>query len=901
LPGVAHGATPPSPIPESEIAAIEDSLQQGARQGRSSVDIRRACKSVIRKAEAILEDSPDAPNKFDLLDVLFQAQQRLLTLEATDDNRGALFETCERLSEAPDKYAESRLEADLLLSERDLGEAEAPVAERVKALEDIMEKYRGTSAELRSLTIAALIAAKLQAFDFHKEIHDTLSSRSFGGDHKAIAFRRRSYSVSRLDVLFGGTYESVDGSSITFPFDRLGHQYLVIFWSLNSDGLEGYEVFLSRIREQQERFPGTFEVYSFNLDGLADAGQSLLKAAGVKGISLHLPEGRAGSVYRAYALMDPMAMFVNAQGHATLRTGQIVPWPRPSPARKNVPANPGPGLGMWLDESSYLGQLRSLFIGDFLVGDQRPATSDQRFASGLKSIQDCFVAPPFRYRLRPKAELDGYREAEKLCAAAIRKHPKAPGLWAVRNCRIIALLGIWKLACESKYLNEAAEEAETTLSMVLPPGKDVVARFCLAKAALRKGDVDHGEILEELVDAMGGEKAGPRALAAAAIAAIEANAPALYEEYRQRSLDLADANDPVLWDVHSFLRDRQHNYRLFWPTPGRWGYTRKQKYQVKCLISGLDVPRERGRIPSVRLADLTGQDVRIPEDLEGKMTGVIFAEPPADAEKREAFAGQLKDYVEQFSKRDVPVVVAFLSEDMNAVKSLAQESGGEFRATVLPGGVSNPLVRQLGILAADRIPNPYLLLGDGTIAWSISGLTYQICGGSTVAGAVSASIRINVDKMRTDRAFEMLDKGDFKKAVSLFDEQLPPKMIADEWTHDRLQGRALARMGLKDWEGALKDIEAAQARLRKASHYGALVHCGSAEMHLAKAAILKKLGRAQDAAEVQETGEKELAWLALPIEKHHPPSYARMGVPVWVYTDLLKRVRLGLEAAEGGK
>jgi hypothetical protein len=886
--GICEAAERSSLIPEAEVTALKEELAEPTK-GRSAVEIRRGCKVVIRKIGPILEANPGAPNRYDLLEVLFNGQRRLLSLEMTEQNRDALFATCATLSEAPDGYAEIRLEADLLLSERDLAAVDALVAERVTALRAIIAKYRGTSAELHSLTIAALIAAKLQDFDLEQELHRRLSSRSFSADHKAIAFRRRSHTLSRLAVMFGGTYESLGGLSIRFPFDRLGHQYLVIFWSLNSDEIEGYEVFLSRIREQQERFPGTFEVYSFNLDELPDAGQRILAKAGVNATALHLPGGRSSSAYRAYARTDPMAIFVSAQGHATLGRGQIVPWPRPSPARANVPASPGPGLGMWLDDNSYLGQLRSLFIGEFLVG-----SSSAEQGMGMGAIQSCFVPAPLRYRLTQQDALANYRRAEKLCAAEIKKHPKADDLWAVRNRRIVALLGMWKLACDSKYLDEAVEEAKLTLSMELPPGADVVARFCLATEALREGGVGLEALLKAFVDGEGGKAPPAIALAAAAIVAIEANAPALYEAYRGRFLGLADEDDPALWDVLSFLHDRQHNYRLFWPNPGRWGYTRRQRYQVRYLISGLDRPAQTKRLFAATLKELDGQDVRIPGDTAREMTGVIFAELPERDADRELFVKRVKDYASQFSKRDVPVVVAFLSDDVSAVTSLVKECEGAFRAAIVPGGLENPLVRRLGILAADRIPNPFLLQGDGTIAWSISGLTYPIQSGD-VPSAVSASIGINIEKQRTDRAFEPLDQGDFKQAISLLDAQLPPQKAVDPWTHDRLHGRALARMGLKDWEGALKDIEAAQTQLGRQSRHGVRVHQGSAEMHLVRTAILKNLGRAKEAADELETGEKELAWLAKPIEKYYPPSYARNGVPVWVYTDLLKSVRLKIE------
>lgn len=136
--GVCEAAQP-DPIPENEIIALEQELAE-AVTGKSEVDIRRACKRVARKTSALLRDSPAAPNKFHVLGVQFRCQKRLVGLEMTARNCEALLETCSSLSEAPDEYAELRLDADLLLSERDLAEAGADVRERAEALEEIIAK-----------------------------------------------------------------------------------------------------------------------------------------------------------------------------------------------------------------------------------------------------------------------------------------------------------------------------------------------------------------------------------------------------------------------------------------------------------------------------------------------------------------------------------------------------------------------------------------------------------------------------------------------------------------------------------------------------------------------------------------------------------------------------------------
>ena len=132
-----------------------------------------------------------------------------------------------------------------------------------------------------------------------------------------------------------------------------------------------------------------------------------------------------------------------------------------------------------------------------------------------------------------------------------------------------------------------------------------------------------------------------------------------------------------------------------------------------------------------------------------------------------------------------------------------------------------------------------------------------------------------------------------------FTEYLPPKKGEDYWTADRFQGRALAYMGLKDWKAALTDIDAAMSSRQRVSRHKKAISIGEAEMHLAKSTILKKLGRDEEAKKERTTAEQYLTWLENQpsgdeghVEK--PPSYARYGVPVGVYDDLLKRIRLGL-------
>ena len=90
-------------------------------------------------------------------------------------------------------------------------------------------------------------------------------------------------------------------------------------------------------------------------------------------------------------------------------------------------------------------------------------------------------------------------------------------------------------------------------------------------------------------------------------------------------------------------------------------------------------------------------------------------------------------------------------------------------------------------------------------------------------------------------------------------------------------------------------IDAAIAERKRASHYGARLSLGTVEMHFAKATVLERLGRDREAGDERAAAERDLALLERAPEAKYPPSYARNGIPVGVYDELLKKVRSALE------
>jgi len=883
-------------IPESKIAALAQELSE-AGEASSSTRQRRAYKGVVRDGEKLLDNSPAAPNRWRVLEIVFQSQKRVFGLENSTDNRDALLATCARLAEAPDEVADLRLEADMLLSEQRLSAKNADVKERAVALAELIERYRGTPAEAKSLMMAAQIAPKLQAFELQKRIADVLGER-FGGDPRVIEFRRQYLGLQRQDVVFVGTYTRADGVVLRFPSDLMGRQSLMVFWSRKT---EGFEAYLKMIKELQDKLPGQFEVFSFNLDELPDAGASALKALGLNWTVMRLPGGKKSQAFRTYGINDPVGFLVNAYGHALLEPTSL------NAAEQVKLGVRGIQMGMAtlerrLDDPRFLSQLQSLFVGDVLVTEpdgpldaalppelkmvpkgsgtepipKLARTADSVPTETLRAIQECFTSAPFRYRLKTAEALANYEKAEKLCGEAVRQHPVAPDLWIVRNRRIIALLGMWNLAGEPKHLEQAVREARATLAANPPRGADIVPRFCLAKEALRQGDSAPESVLQDLIEKTGGDGAPPSAHAAAAILALDANARDLHDRYRATLLAAPDGGNPVLWSMVSFLRDRTHSYRLL-----KGNYIGKERGSVRNYMINHGAPPMSKLLPTVTLKTLDGRTLSLPQDTKGKMTLLVFVEPSSEPDAEfpiDVGEGEDKkphhhyiqfacDLADRHVNKGVTTIAAFLSEDAERINALMKTRELSCQAAIVPGGLANPMVRRLGLLSADRIPNVFLLRRDGSIAWHASGLSY----GDAEKFVHLLAAKVHIETCEVETACEVLEKGNFKEAARLFGgPYLPWNPDRYGWRSPRYHGQTLAYMGLKEWDAALESIEKAldAQKLRYFSgrrdknpdiwrKEASTVTVNNpddtlVELWAVKAEILDKLGRRDEAAQMRK-------------------------------------------------
>jgi hypothetical protein len=462
-----------------------------------------------------------------------------------------------------------------------------------------------------------------------------------------------------------------------------------------------------------------------------------------------------------------------------------------------------------------------------------------------------------------------YEKAEKLCGEAVKQHPDAPDLWIVRNRRIVALMGMWKLGCEPKYLQRAAAEARAVMANKLPRGADVVGRFCLAKEAIRQADARPEAILSTLISEAGGARAPASALAAAAILSLDADARDLHERYRRALLETPDVDNPRLWSVASFLRDRYHRFLLF--KGNDYQPSRQKRGAIRGYIVAHGEPAAIGRLPEVELKDLDGRTLRLPREKSAKLTLLLFVEPPADKAETKLSRGVMSvmQYAAKLSdshvNKELSVIAAFLCDDGSRVEALMKANQWTCRAAMVPGGLANPMVRRLGIFSADRVANVFLLRRNGTVAWHMSGFHYNDYG---FPFAAFLAMKVHTEVCDAETGFQALEQGDFRKAVHYFAAPWSPD--SDQryrWAAPRLHGRALAHMGLKEWDAAMADIDAAVEAHQRAFDDAKLGPCEIvAEMRLIRAAILDQLGRKEEAA-----AERKAA--AVPASAHHTTPY----------------------------
>jgi len=902
------------PISEKSIIELRHEFANLPTSG-SSTRKRLALKRVLRKAKSLMKDALSATNGHEILANLLGGQMRLTVIRNTDENREELFNICTQLLKAPNRYAKIRLKADLLLLKRDLSNEDASIEDYSKALVERLYSYRDTEAEAQCLIDIVKIASKNGLPELKDKALNILKEK-FPDDSGVIEFIR-SLSMSKFKTWLKYEFPRLDGTVVRFPEDTTGHLCLVIFWSKGYQKIEG---FFKEAKAYLAKHPKRFTIFSLNTDELADGGQSILKEHGFDWQILYLKGGKKHQAYRAYSRGDPVALLVSMYGHISLEPVLSFHGATDMRARQyRVDARIFRTTKGRLSSARHHSQLVDLFVGNFLVREALDtpfdpnSTPEHKMSSSLNSknedneqspklitqiplnkfqtIQDCFLQPPHIWRLSAKELLANYKKVGKLCDELIEKYPKDPGLWIIRNRKIVSLMGLWKTGCLPQYLELAAKEAKALLATDLPRGADVVSRFCLANEAIRNRKADPKELLSNLVDKAEGTTS---ALGAATILALQAMSQELHIEYRDRFLKSPDNNKANLWSFRSFCVSRFHQFYL--PLRSHDFYERGSRYYA---INHTDQQLNEPML-KLELKTLEGRKLTLPKDSKGRVTLLLFMEPPPG--KNSNYPDGLEEsyiyypllgrygkpiqndlmrstikYATDLAKlhvnKEVDVLMAFLSEDKKRIKTLMKENNWTCRAAMVPSGLSNPIVQRLGILSADRIPNVFLIRRDGIIAWKESGLAYN----EPHLYASLLAMKVHIERSELEVAYQALSKGDNKRAVHLFTEPfVPAEPYRYRWRPVHYHGLAIAQMASENWLAALEAIDSA-IDAHRFLHYGETVRwkqycrlrvhkwreavaeytmekpCDTlTQMRQTKVVILKKLNRKKELAAIQK-------------------------------------------------
>lgn len=833
-----------APAISKQTIAEFDKAMAASADGASEARQRLALRRVIRDAEQLVEAHKDDPSRFLALEFLFRAYQRLIAMDDDAGHRKVLLEICRELVKAPDDFAELRLEADLLLNQAELAKQGANTEDRAKALRPLVDRYVDTPAGPKMLRMAMLIALELGDTGLVNHLRGLIAER-FAADHDLIAFQRDKLGGQVFGAPFAGHFTRADGKGVRFPMDLLGRSTMLLFWSKEDSGLDYVKGIAAAALANKELVAGRMEIISFNLDNLPDAGESVIRGLGVDWQVLHLPDGRENPVFKAYVRASPLNLRVSPTGQAALVMAGT--------DRVKVIENGTPDYQRTLESTlsrswsgeRYTMHLSALMAGDFLVLDPEGALDPTRppelkaVAMGgevkplardaasvpeetLRAIQDSFVMPPRRYRLSHQETMAAYAKAVELSRKAIADHPNAPDLWIVRNRLIIALLGLWKTEAKLDHLEAALAEAKAALdSGAYPKGCDLVARFCMTRAALRDPAANSKEVIDRFMSDSGGESASGPALAAAALLALDVADRVRFEKLRE-AIVKDHTEQPGMWIFSSFLLDRYHRYWLFQePFQAGWTYGRREN---KFMTTGAADKARRILKTELRAAD--GKPLRIPEDLGSEWTMILFSAPAPWSKVREdglpASPEQTLMSFNQFAATrppgDVKVVLATLEGEPE--KTHAELLASRFKLDVpvlsVPGGINSPLVHRLGILSENDSLNSVLVAKDGRIALAISGLSQQGGGG----GGTLADVICHEDEIAVNAA---LESGDIQGAKTLIMTLAPPydpnavdekgrKLKKPEQHIAHVRARVRVFMALKDYDKALADAEEVYSR-----------------------------------------------------------------------------------------
>ena len=920
-----------SEVPQESIQAFTSTLESMDIK-LSSVRKRRAHKEFLRDLDKLLKKHPDAKNRYEVLYLSLKSKIQLLSLDKSDRTRKDLFETCTELSKAPVEFSNLRLDADLLLLERDMAQAKASMEERAKGMAQIIEQYRDSNAELKSLKTAVSMMDQLLLFEDKNHYLKRIRQR-FPDHHEAIAYLQKESTTDRLNVVFSGHFDRDDGPMIHFPHDRMGHPYIAVFWSREDFN---HKKLLSDIKNEQQLMPERFEVYSFNLDELPDSGASIIHEIGLDCTVMKLPQGIRNKTFITYATTSPSAIIINEYGRVILKPNQNNLSHHQDANKKTAPKDftyPRPVPS----QPRFRMQVQSLFNGDFLVQPNQhwfKHLNDTEI-NQRQNITSLLPQVPFRYRLSQQEAKDNYSNLLSLSSQSSQENvDQQQGSW-IKSIKIISLLGMWGHTNLPKYLDAAKIEADSILQNDDSKEAKLVARFCLAKIALREGQLSQKEIIDSFAQQSKKDQDSPTVNATALVLSLIANNVDLYEHHRKLFLE-SEAKEP--YAVLSFVRNRRHQHYLFQGNKNYLSLNNTYKRIERRFIINHDITSLTTPFPRSKFIRLNGEEMVFPSPNEDKITAVLFLEPPANgnlilkpsiykapkAVPLESSPTQHKKkkkkkpkpqptgsgVIHQFSlltkehvNQGAKILLVFLGTDLEQIKALHEAYDFPAEVVMAPSGLKNPIVRSLDLFSADNFPNTFLVRRDGTIAWSTTGLPFLVEPDKLFYQSYLA-MRHHINRIDLEDGLKALGNKNYDRAATLFSgpyhseidinnlnswRQRNGKTEMHKWTASQHYGKALAFVGLKQWEKALEFIEKANLHHLVYFRHDPKRPCQTEkQLNQLHATILEKLGRTTEARSAQSKA-------SLPLTSYPTNFLDIQGYdqPYEVFNDKMNQLHIG--------
>jgi hypothetical protein len=834
-------------INKTTIDQLDKELNE-SKSASSEARQRISLNRIIRNAEELVAAHSNDTSRFLALEFLFRARQRLISLDKDPEIRKALLETCNELVKAPDDMALLRLDADLLLTQVEQAKQGADAETRAKALRPLVQRYIETPAARKVIRMAIQMALELGDNQLITDMKEMTEQR-FADDLEMIAFLRDKLGGHTINAPFAGNFETSDGKIVRYPMEGLGRLTMLLFWS-KDDGMEFLKgLATSYLKKENETLRnGRLEIVSINVDDLPDAGESILRGLGVPWRALRLPGGRKNPHYNAYARVDPRLVTMSPTGNCALLMSGSNREKTTEAGKIDFDRTFSSALARSWTNPEYMMQIRSILSGDFLVFDPEgpldPTLPPELKASAeggkvtplspaatdvpvevLRAIQASFVAPPMRYRQSHVEARASYGKVVELCRKAIADYPGAGNLWIVRNRLIVALMGLWKNEADIGKFEEAVAESKKIMEAAPPAGCDLIARFCLAREALRVPESKTGEVIARFLMDNGGDKANGTVLSMAALLSIDGADRPGFERYRTAILK-NHTEHPMMWVFNAFLLDRYQNY-WFYQVPFESG--RSFGYRVDYFL-GRGISEEANRMVHAELKDAEGKSLRIPEDLDSPWTVIVFSQPPPWSTKpNDGLPPHPNLWVKSFvgltasrANKDTKVVLALLGGDAESARAaevaLADPNAPkplngtaqrpEYRVVTVPGGISDPLVHRVGILMENVEPNAVLLDKSGRITLFKSGMI------DIHRNGIFHCITLEDEKS----VIAALKQGDLEGAKKLIFTHAPPfdpnavdaqgrPLRPPSYQTPHLRARAQVYMATKEWDKALADIQ----------------------------------------------------------------------------------------------